>query len=35
MPKNSTMWIAVIALVIAVVAILLATNVISFPWGWG
>lgn len=35
MPKDNTMLIAVIALVVAVVAILLATDVISLPWAWG
>lgn len=35
MPKDNTMLIAVIALVVAVVAILLATDVINLPWSWG
>lgn len=35
MPKENTMLIAIIALVVAVVAILLATDVISLPWAWG
>jgi hypothetical protein len=35
MPKNNTMILAVIALIVAVVAILLATDIISLPWAWG
>lgn len=35
MPKNTTMWVAVIALVIAVIAILAVSKVITLPWSWG
>ena len=34
MPKNSALWVALIALVVAVVAVLAAANVITLPWTW-
>lgn len=35
MPKNTTMWVAVIAIVIAVIALLVSAKVITLPWYWG
>lgn len=35
MPKNTAMWISVVALVLAVVAILAVAKVITLPWSWG
>ncbi len=34
MPKNTALWVALIALVVAVVAVLASTNVITLPWGF-
>jgi len=35
MPKGTALWVAIIAVVVVVVLVLMATNVISFPWAWG
>ena len=34
MPKNTTMWVAVAAIVIAILALLVSTEVITLPWSW-
>lgn len=35
MPKNLTLYIAIAALGIALIAILAVTKVITLPWSWG
>ncbi len=34
MPKNTALWVALVALVLAVVAVLAAANIITLPWAW-
>lgn len=35
MTKNTTLYIAIVALIIAIVAILAVSKVITLPWTWG
>jgi len=34
MPKGTALWITIGLVVVAIIAILLVTNVISLPWHW-
>lgn len=35
MPKGTALWVSIAALVVAVIAILVATKVVTLPWVWG
>ncbi len=35
MPKGTALWVAIAVVIVVVVALLVMTDVISFPWTWG